>query len=102
MVISRQLGGRNVVLGSLGPQGIFGELALAEEALRGVTATAAEATVCLVLPKRALAPQIARSPDLVVLVLETLLRNIGKMGRELVEAHARLHQVRIGAEADAD
>ena len=27
-----------------------------------------------------------------VLVLETLLRNIAKMGRELVEAHARLHQ----------
>jgi len=94
VVISHWLGGRSVVLGSLGPHGIFGELALFDEANRTATATAAEDTVCLVLPKRALGAQISRSPDLVVLVLETLLRNIANMGRELVEAHARLHQVR--------
>jgi len=92
VVISRHLGGRSVVLGSLGPGGIFGELALVDEDRRTATATTAEETTCMVLPRRALGTQIARSPDLVVLVLETLLRNIGKMGRELVEAHARLHR----------
>jgi len=90
VVLSRRIGDICVALGGLGPQGIFGELALADETLRAATATAAEDTLCLVLPKRALGAQISRSPDLVVLVLETLLHNIGKMGRELVEAHARL------------
>ena len=92
VVISRRFGDSCVALGGLGPQGIFGELALADETLRAATATATEDTLCLVLSKRALGAQISRSPDLVVLVLETLLHNIGKMGRELVEAHARLHQ----------
>ncbi len=83
-----------MVLGHLGPQGIFGEMALIDGEPRMASAEAAEDTVCLVLPKAALAAQIGRTPDLVILVLETLLQDIRKMGHELVEVRGRLKRPR--------
>ncbi|MCA1907291.1 MAG: cyclic nucleotide-binding domain-containing protein, partial [Magnetospirillum sp.] len=70
--------------------GVFGEMALIDDEPRMASAEASEDTVCLVLPKAALKSQLNRTPDLVILVLETLLHDIRKMGRELAEARSRL------------
>ena len=88
--IFKEIDGHPVALGVLGVNGIFGEMALIDDEPRMASAAAEEDTICLVLPKDAMKGQIARSPDLVVLVLETLLSNIRKMGRELVEARNAL------------
>lgn len=88
--IYKVIDGNKVTLGELGPQGIFGEMALIDGEPRMAFAEAADDTVCLIIPKPALKAQISRTPDLVILVLETLLQDIRKMGRELVEVRARL------------
>ncbi|MBI5166007.1 MAG: cyclic nucleotide-binding domain-containing protein [Magnetospirillum sp.] len=91
VVICKETDGKRVVLGELGKHGIFGEMALIDDAPRMASAIADEdETVCLVLPKAAIRAQVQRSPQLVILVLETLLQNVRKMGRELAEARGRL------------
>ncbi|MEW5729570.1 MAG: cyclic nucleotide-binding domain-containing protein [Pseudomonadota bacterium] len=94
VTIFKETAAGKVVLGHLGPQGIFGEMALIDGEPRMASAEAAEDTVCLVIPKAALAAQIGRTPDLVILVLETLLQDIRKMGHELVEVRGRLNPPR--------
>lgn len=79
-----------VVLGEVVESGVFGEMALIDDEPRMASAQAMDDTVCLVLPKAALKSQLNRTPDLVILVLETLLHDIRKMGRELAEARSRL------------
>jgi CheY-like chemotaxis protein/CRP-like cAMP-binding protein len=89
--IVKEVNGVPVVVGRVGAHGVFGEMALTPGAeTRMATAIAEEDTVCLVMPRDVLKEQTARSPELVALVLETLLANIGKMGRELTEVRATL------------
>ena len=90
VLISKDVAGRQVTLGEINSHGIFGEMALIDDHPRMASALAAEDTICMVIPKAALKAQINRTPDLVILVVETLLHDIRKMGRELVEARARL------------
>jgi CheY-like chemotaxis protein len=95
VLIFKHVDGQKVPLGELGASGVFGEMALIDDEPRMASAEAASDTVCLVLPKSTLKAQLNRTPDLVILVVETLLHDIRKMGRELVEARARL-KVRRG------
>ena len=88
--IFKEVAGHKVVLGELVDSGVFGEMALIDDEPRMASAEAAEDSVCLVLPKAALKSQLNRTPDLVILVLETLLHDIRKMGRELAEARSRV------------
>lgn len=90
VTIFKEAGGARVVLGEIGPQGIFGEMALIDDSPRMATALAVEECVCQAIPKAALKAQINRTPDLVILVVETLLHDIRKMGRELGEIRARV------------
>lgn len=94
--IIKQVDDKPVTLGGLGPGGVFGEMALIDDEPRMASAVADEDTVCLVLPKAALKAQLNRTPDLVILVVETLLHDIRKMGRELVEARASITARRAG------
>jgi CheY-like chemotaxis protein len=86
--------GRKMVLGELSHGGVFGEMALIDDEPRMASAEAVEDTSCLVLPKAALKLQVAKAPDLVILVLETLLDYIRTMGRDLVHVRAALEQKR--------
>jgi CheY-like chemotaxis protein len=88
--IIKDVDGDTVPLGEISQFGIFGEMALIDDHPRMASAQAADDTVCMVIPKAALKAQINRTPDLVILVVETLLHDIRKMGRELVEARARV------------
>lgn len=90
VAIYKQINGDKVVLGEVVETGVFGEMALIDDEPRMASAEACDDTVCLVLPKAALKSQLNRTPDLVILVLETLLHDIRKMGRELAEARSRL------------
>lgn len=97
ILIVKDVNGVKVALGEIGPHGVFGEMALIDDHPRMASAEAAEDSVCLVIPKAALKAQINRTPDLVILVLETLLHDIRKMGRELVEARAKVRSKREDA-----
>lgn len=97
VLILKEADGKPVTLGEIGQHGIFGEMALLDDHPRMASARAADDTVCMVIPKAALKSQINRTPDLVILVVETLLHDIRKMGRELVEARARVKARRESA-----
>jgi CheY-like chemotaxis protein len=94
--IFKTVKGQKVTLGQIGTNGVFGEMALIDNEPRMASAMAAEETVCLVIPMAALKAQIGKTPDLVILVLETLLYDIRKMGRELGQVRATLEKKRQG------
>lgn len=94
VAIFKEAEGRKVVLGHLGPQGVFGEMALIDGEPRMASAEAVDDTICLVIPKPALKVQLGKTPDLVILVLETLLQDIRKLGRELASTRAALEKKR--------
>ncbi|HTH15902.1 MAG TPA: cyclic nucleotide-binding domain-containing protein [Magnetospirillum sp.] len=101
VLIHKDVSGAQVPLGEIGQHGIFGEMALIDDHPRMASAEAADDTVCMVIPKAALKAQINRTPDLVILVVETLLHDIRKMGRELVEARARMKATREASTSPA-
>ncbi len=94
VAICKAVEGRNVVLGHIKANGVFGEMALIDDEPRMASAVAADETVCLVIPMAALKAQIGKTPDLVILVLETLLHDIRKMGSELGQVRAALEKKR--------
>ncbi|TAN61704.1 MAG: response regulator [Magnetospirillum sp.] len=94
--IYKTIEGAKVTLGQISTNGVFGEMALIDDEPRMASAVAEEETVCLVIPMAALKAQIGKTPDLVILVLETLLHDIRKMGRELGQVRATLEKKRAG------
>lgn len=93
--IYKNVNDAEVVLGELGANGIFGEMALIDGQPRMASAAAIEDCVCMVLPLVAIKAQLSHTPDLVILVMDTLLHDIRKMGRELAEARARIRALRV-------
>ena len=94
--IVKTVDGHATRLGLIGPNGVFGEMALIDGEPRMAGARAVEDTQCLIVPMAALRAQIGKTPDLVILVLETLLGDIRRMGRELGVARAALDRRRAG------
>ena len=96
VAIYKTVSGKRIELGVVEQGGIFGEMALIDDHPRMASAMAAEDTLCLVIPMSALKAQIGKTPDLVILVLETLLHDIRKMGRELGQVRSTLERRGVG------
>lgn len=92
--IYKTVDGAVLTLGQIKANGVFGEMALIDNEPRMASARALEETVCLVIPMAVLQAQIGKTPDLVILVLETLLHDIRKMGRELGQVRSALERRR--------
>jgi len=92
--IFKQVDEHEVELGRIGPNGVFGEMALIDGEPRMAAARALDDTVCLVIPMSALRAQLGKTPELVILVMETLLHDIRRMGRELGHIRAILEKKR--------
>jgi CRP-like cAMP-binding protein len=82
--------GQRVVLGEVGPGGIFGEMALIDDQPRMASAVADEETACVVIGKQRLGEQLALAPRGVRVIVGALLGNIRLMGAELAEARVLL------------
>lgn len=100
--IIKQAGEHEVELGRIGAKGVFGEMALIDGEPRMAAARAIEDTVCLVIPMGALRAQLGKTPELVILVMETLLHDIRRMGRELGHIRAILERKRAAELASPD
>ncbi|CCG41285.1 cyclic nucleotide-binding domain-containing protein [Magnetospirillum molischianum] len=92
--IFKQVEEHEVELGRIRTNGVFGEMALIDGEPRMAAARAVEDTVCLVIPMAALRTQLGKTPELVILVMETLLHDIRRMGRELGQIRAILERKR--------
>jgi CheY-like chemotaxis protein len=92
VAIYKTVDGHKMILGELGPNGIFGEMALIDDEPRMASAMAEDETTCIVIPKSVMKSQVDRTPELVILVLDTLLDYIRRMGRDLVQVRAVLNK----------
>jgi CRP-like cAMP-binding protein len=81
--ISRDIGGRRVVLGEIGPGDFFGEMALLESEPRSADAIALEDTTLLVIGPGMLLMRIRNDPTLAVEMLQRLSGRVRSL-------HARL------------
>ena len=79
--ISRNDNGNAVVLGTLGPKEIFGEMALVDDAPRMATAKALEDTVCYIVLRRVFDEKLAKSDPFIVALLRLFARNLRKMNK---------------------
>jgi CRP/FNR family cyclic AMP-dependent transcriptional regulator len=78
--------GDEMVLVTLGPSSVFGELPMVDGGLRSASAAAVEATTVLMLNRAALLEALRDSPELA----DRLLRSLGSMVRRLTDQAADL------------
>lgn len=74
--IRRIIKGLPHVLATLGPDRLFGEMALIDGAPRAATAVAKADTACLVLPSKVFEREMARQDAFMRLVIQGLLNNL--------------------------
>jgi len=73
--ISRDVGGKKMTLGTIEKNGIFGEMALIDEATRIASAMAMIETVCIPVPKLAIQAHLAGADPLLRKLVQVLLSN---------------------------
>jgi CRP/FNR family cyclic AMP-dependent transcriptional regulator len=78
--------GDEMVLVTLGPSSVFGELPMVDGGLRSASAAAVEATTVLMVNRAALLEALRESPELA----DRLLRSLGSMVRRLTDQAADL------------
>ncbi|MBM3546777.1 MAG: cyclic nucleotide-binding domain-containing protein [Alphaproteobacteria bacterium] len=92
--VSKMVDGRKVVLNTLGPGAIVGEMALIDKAPRMATVTALGKTVALVIDQRVFDKVLADAPPVLralVLAYTSHLRNLGSRASQLETDLHRLH-----------
>jgi CRP-like cAMP-binding protein len=80
--ISKQRGSRRVVLGRIKPGGIFGEMALIDDAPRMARAVAVADTVCLAIERDKIRSKIESADPLLQGLLRIFVRNIRSLARD--------------------
>ncbi len=67
------------VLGTIGPGGIFGEMALIDASERMASATAIESSVCIMVPDRVFQEKMSSADSFIVALLRIFCNNIRSM-----------------------
>lgn len=76
VAISKEIDGNDVVLGTIGPQGVFGEMALIDNQPRMATATALEDTACVCVPSELFHREMARADAFMNVLVFGLINNL--------------------------
>ena len=84
--ITKQMGGREVVLGDLGPGDFFGEMSLLESLPRDADAVAIGETKLLVLNAGSLLVRLRRDPTFALEMLHSLSGRVRTLNAELEKA----------------
>ena len=84
--IVKLVGGKQVVLGTIEGNGVFGEMALIDEATRIATATAAAETVCIPVPKAVIQKRLSTADALVQKLVHVMLGNARNLNDLLTKA----------------
>ena len=84
--ISRERGGRKIVIGVIGPGGIFGEMALIRMGTRSATATARENTVCLAIPETVVEMKLQKADPFIRALLTMFVDTIHYLNDRGTEA----------------
>jgi len=91
--IFKNLSGKRIPLGSVGPRGIFGELALLDPSPRMASAVASEESVCAVITKDSMEQMLATAPPGLLVLMRSMAQTIRSAGEELADARFRLQEL---------
>lgn len=83
--VSLEADGEKTVLGEIRPGGLFGEMALIGDAPPMATATAAEDTVCFVVPEAVFNEELNHASALMKALVLTFIRHVRRL-TEMLEA----------------
>lgn len=83
--ISKDAHGEKVILGTIGDGGMFGEMALIDNAPRMATATAKGDVDCLIVSKRELQKNLEGANPFLILLVHMLIKNIRSVSDNYVE-----------------
>ncbi len=84
--ISRDVGGKKVVLGTVGKNGLFGEMAPIEDTRRMATAIATRETTCTVIPRHVFEEKMAHADVFLGALVRVLINNVRNTTDLLVES----------------
>jgi CRP-like cAMP-binding protein len=70
------------ILGTIGPGGIFGEMALIDNSDRMASATAVEPSVCIMVPERVFQEKMESADSFIVALLRIFCNNIRSMQQD--------------------
>ena len=90
--IFKHVGDTEVVLGTIEPGGLFGEMALIDDKPRMASARAVSRTVLIGITRTQLSQKLDRSDSLVRAILRILLGNHRQMARRLAMAESKLKE----------
>ncbi|MDR3441345.1 cyclic nucleotide-binding domain-containing protein [Telmatospirillum sp.] len=88
--ITKVVNGRRVLLGTLHPWEMFGELGLIDASPRMASATTLNDTVCMVVSKAAMAQMMDDAPQGLNTIIHSLVQIVRTAGIDLAEARYQL------------
>lgn len=88
--IEKNINGRRVSLGDVGPWGMFGELGVIDANPRMATAITREDTICVVVSKASIAHMMDGAPQGLNALIQSLVRIIRTSGQDLADARYQL------------
>lgn len=88
--IFKMVGGKRVPIGNVKQWGVFGEMALVDDAPRMAAAMAEEDAVCIVLKKETVQHMMDEAPKGLTTLLHSMVQTMRQMGDDLADARARL------------
>ncbi|MGE4281686.1 MAG: Crp/Fnr family transcriptional regulator [Magnetospirillum sp.] len=94
--IFKNVSGRRITIGTVGPGQVFGEMALLDNGVRMGTAFAEEDVTCLAMPKANIDLMMNEANPGLATLVHSLLASVRSMGEELALARAELEEVRRG------
>ena len=89
--------GCKTVIGEVGPGGLFGEMALIDNAPRMATAIALEPTTCILVPSGAFETKVATADPLTRTVIAVLMRNLRTLAERMNDPKSHAGQASIQA-----
>lgn len=78
--------GQKVVIGKIGPGGLFGEMSAIDDEPRMASAAALEPTTCRIIPSAVLKKKVAGSDRLVQAIIRVFMQNIRGMTQRKISA----------------
>ncbi|HVI49656.1 MAG TPA: cyclic nucleotide-binding domain-containing protein [Candidatus Sulfotelmatobacter sp.] len=91
--IFKTISGKRIALGSVGPRGIFGELALLDPSPRMASAVASEDAVCAVITKDSMDQMLESAPPGLLVLMRSMAQTIRSAGEELADARFQLQEL---------
>lgn len=91
--IFKTVSGKRISLGTVGPRGIFGELALLDPSLRMASAMAIEDSICAVITKDHMDQMLASAQPGLLVLMRSMAATIRQAGEDLADARSRLQEL---------